>query len=49
MTAGKSADDIGNAEFADRITPLSEQAMLSMYHAQQARDWTANIIDGFER
>ena len=23
--------------------------MLSMYHAQQAREWTANIIDGFEQ
>ncbi len=49
MAAGKSADDIGNPEFADQITPLSEQAMLSMYHAQQAREWTANIIDGFEQ
>jgi adenylate cyclase len=27
---------------------LSEQAMLAMYHAQQAREWTANIIGGFE-
>jgi adenylate cyclase len=49
IAAGTGADDIGNPEFADRVTPLSEQAMLSMYHAQQAREWTANIIDGFEQ
>jgi adenylate cyclase len=49
MAAGKGADDIGNSEFADQVTPLSEQAMLAMYHAQQAREWTANIIDGFEQ
>jgi adenylate cyclase len=49
MAAGTAADDIGNPEFAGQVTPLSEQAMLSMYHAQQAREWTANIIDGFEQ
>jgi adenylate cyclase len=49
MAGGRGADDIGNPEFADQVTPLSEQAMLSMYHAQQAREWTANIIDGFEQ
>jgi len=49
MAAGKGADEIGDPEFADQVTPLSEQAMLSMYHAQQAREWTANIIDGFEQ
>jgi adenylate cyclase len=31
------------------MTPLSEQALLAMYHAQQARVWTANIIEGFEQ
>ncbi len=48
IAAGKGPDEIGNADFADRITPASEQAILAMYHAQQARAWTANIIDGFE-
>jgi adenylate cyclase len=46
--AGKGPEEIGNAEFADRSTPLSEQAMLAMYHAHQVRAWTANIIEGFE-
>ena len=49
MAAGKGSFEIADPEFSDRITPLSEQAMLSIYHAQQAREWTANIIDGFEQ
>ncbi|RXZ48444.1 hypothetical protein [Agromyces binzhouensis] len=48
MAAGRSADEIGNPEFADRSTPLAERAMLGLYHAQQARAWTSNIIEGFE-
>jgi adenylate cyclase len=48
MAAGKGAEEIANADVADRIAPLSEQAVLAMYHAQQARAWTANIIEGFE-
>ena len=46
--AGKGPEEIGNAELSDRISPLSQQAVLAMYHAQQARAWTANIIDAFE-
>ena len=37
-----------NAELSNRIAPLSEQTVLAMYHAQQARAWTANLIAGFE-
>ena len=48
MAAGKGPEEIGNADLADRISPLAEQAVLAMYHAQQARAWTANIIEGFE-
>jgi adenylate cyclase len=48
MAAGKGPEEIGNADFADRIAPLSEQAVIAMYHAHQARAWTANIIEGFE-
>jgi DNA-binding transcriptional MerR regulator len=46
--AGKVQEEIGNADLADRNAPLSEQAVLAMYHAQQARAWTANIIERFE-
>jgi adenylate cyclase len=48
MAAGKGPEGIANVELADRISPLSEQTVLAMYHAQQARAWTANIIEGFE-
>ena len=48
MAAGKGPEAIANPELADRISPQSEQTVLAMYHAQQARAWTANIIEGFE-
>jgi adenylate cyclase len=48
LAAGKVQEEIGNADLADRNAPLSEQAVLAMYHAQQARAWTANIIERFE-
>jgi adenylate cyclase len=49
LDAGRPLDAMENAEFADRISPLMDQALLAMYHAQQARSWTANIIEGFEQ
>jgi adenylate cyclase len=48
MAAGKGSEAMGNPEFSNRISTLSEQAVLAMYHAQQTRAWTANIIEGFE-
>jgi adenylate cyclase len=48
VAAGRGPEEIANPEFADRSAPLAEQAVLAMYHAQQARTWTANIIEGFE-
>lgn len=48
MSAGRSPEEIANPEFANRSTPLAEKAVLAMYHAQQARAWTANIIEAFE-
>ena len=48
MSAGDGPEEIANADLADRIAPLSEQALLAMYHAQEARAWTANIIEAFE-
>ena len=49
MAAGKAPEEIANPEFAERITPLTDQAFLAMYHAQQVRAWTSNIILGFEQ
>jgi adenylate cyclase len=47
MAAG-SSEGMTNVELANRVAPLSEQTVLALYHAQQARAWTANIIAGFE-
>lgn len=48
LAAGKGPEDVAAAEFADRSTPLAEQAVLGLYHAQQARAWTGNLIEAFE-
>jgi adenylate cyclase len=48
MAAGKGPEEITNVDLTDRNAPLLEQTVLAMYHAQQARAWTANIIEGFE-
>src|SRR5262245_56235562 len=49
MAAGKGTEEIGNAELADQISGHAELAMLAMYHAHQARAWTANIVDSVEQ
>jgi adenylate cyclase len=48
LAAGAEPEQLTNAEFANRSSPLAEQAIIAMYHAQQARVWTANLIEGFE-
>jgi adenylate cyclase len=48
MESGEASGDPGFAKFANQSTPLAEQSMLAMYHNQQARAWTANMINGFE-
>jgi adenylate cyclase len=48
VAAGKGAEEIANADLADRAAALSEQALLATYHAQQARAWTGNLVEGFE-
>jgi adenylate cyclase len=46
--AGEGPEAVGNADLTDRIAPLTDQAILAMYHAHQQRNWTANIVEGFE-
>ena len=49
--AGKTGAEIAAVaiEFAERLTPLNEQAVLAMYHAHQAHALTGTTIVGFER
>jgi DNA-binding transcriptional MerR regulator len=46
--AGKRPDEILGVDFADAMSVLTEQAVVSMYHMQQTRAWTTNIIEGLE-
>lgn len=48
VAAGKRPDEILGADFANRMSVLAEQAILGMYHLQQAQAWTGTIIEGLE-
>src|SRR5687768_12375948 len=48
--AGVAPADIGarTEEFATQISPLMDDAVLAVYHGQQAQAWMRNIFEGFE-
>lgn len=48
IAAKKGPEAAASAEFANRSAPLAEQALLAIYHAQQARVWTTSLIESFE-
>ncbi len=48
VQAGKRPDEVVGGEFGDRMSVQIEQAVIAMYHLQQARAWTADIILGLE-
>ncbi len=48
VRAGKRPDEILGVDFGDRMSVVMEQAVMAMYHLQQARVWTAGIIEGLE-
>jgi class 3 adenylate cyclase len=48
IAADGASEGISNADLTARIAPVMEEAVVAMYHLQQARAWTANIIEGFE-
>jgi adenylate cyclase len=48
VAAGKRPDEILGADFANRMSILAEEAILGMYHLQQAQAWTGTIIEGLE-
>jgi adenylate cyclase len=51
MSAGKTANDAAAAstgEEAQRLDAATDRALLALWHAQQARAWTTNIISGIE-
>ena len=48
--AGTPASDIGEITggFAAQLSPVNDQAVLAIYHGQQANAWMRNIFEGFE-
>lgn len=49
IRAGKRPDQVMGDEFGDRHAVLIENAVIAMYHLQQSRAWTSQIIEGLER
>lgn len=47
---GMPMEEIGarTASFATEIGPLTDEALLALYHGHQAHAWMRNILDGFE-
>lgn len=48
LAAGKTGAELSNVELTERLAPTIEPALVAGYHAQQARAWTAGLIEGFE-
>ncbi|MFL5769143.1 MAG: adenylate/guanylate cyclase domain-containing protein [Chloroflexota bacterium] len=48
MRRGIRPDEILGGELGDRMSALTERSVLAMYHLQQARAWTENLIEGVE-
>ena len=48
IATGADPTKISDAELTDRISPIMERSVIAMYHVNQARAWTANVIEGFE-
>ena len=48
LAAGKRPDEVLGIEFGDRMSVLSEQSVIGMYHLQQTQAWGRNIIEGLE-
>jgi adenylate cyclase len=48
LRAGIPVEQVLGAEFGDRMSEMTERAVIAMYHLQQARAWTGDIIEGLE-
>jgi adenylate cyclase len=48
LRAGIPVEQVLGGEFGDHMSELTERALIAMYHLQQARAWTGDIIDGLE-
>jgi len=48
---GATEDEVGRlaAEISPRLSAVSDEAVISMYHAQQRLAWSVNIVNGIAR
>jgi adenylate cyclase len=49
MSRGIRPDQILGGPVGDRMSALSERSVIAMYHLQQAKAWTTNIVEGVEQ
>ena len=48
MAAGMNPDEVSATEMSTTMSRLAEQSLLAMYHSQQTRAWSSNIIGSVE-
>ena len=48
LAAGKSGIEVAAVDVSAALNNASQEALLAIWNAQQAKTWTANIIMGFE-
>jgi adenylate cyclase len=48
MARGDNPEQVSATDMSINLSNLAEKSVLAMYHAQQTRAWTSNIISGFE-
>jgi class 3 adenylate cyclase len=49
MEAGADFNAVAAPDISEAIDSAYEQAMIAIWHAQQAQTWSANILSGFEQ
>ena len=49
IAKGLPPSQIGGGQLATQLSNRAEQALLAIWHAQEAQTWTANIVLGFGR
>ena len=46
--SGKRTDEVLGVDFGDRMSVLTEAGVIAMYHMQQTKAWTRNLVEGVE-
>ena len=45
---GQRTDEVLGIDFGDRMSALTERAVVAMYNLQQTKAWTRNLVEGVE-